>query len=94
MDCRELLPIGSVVRLKNGEKKLMITGIMQSDGGLGKQYDYLGFLYPEGHLGGQFQFLFDHEEIEEIIFCGYENEERTLFIEKLATFYANNAERK
>ena len=27
----ELLPIGSIVLLKDGEKRLMINGIMQSD---------------------------------------------------------------
>ena len=91
MDCKKILPIGSIVLLKDGEKKLMISGIMQSDGGVGKQYDYLGLLYPEGHLGGQFQFLFNHEEIAQIVFRGYEDDERKLFLEKLSSFYEDSA---
>ena len=31
MRIKDLLPIGSIVLLKDGEKRLMINGIMQSD---------------------------------------------------------------
>ena len=56
MMIKDLLPIGSVVLLENGEKRLMISGIMQSDAEKqGKEFDYLGILYPEGHIGEQFQ---------------------------------------
>ena len=49
MNIKELLPIGSIVRLQNGQKRLMITGVLQSkEDELDKQYDYLGILYPEG----------------------------------------------
>lgn len=89
MSIKELLPIGSIVLLKDGEKRLMINGIMQSDAdGSGKEYDYLGVLYPEGHIGTQFQYLFNHEDIAEIVFRGYEDEERANFISKLAVLYA------
>ena len=33
MKVKDLLPIGSVVLLKDGEKRLMINGIMQTDAG-------------------------------------------------------------
>lgn len=89
MDIKELLPIGSIVLLKDGEKRLMVNGIMQSDAdGSGKEYDYLGVLYPEGHIGAQFQYLFNHEDIAEVVFRGYEDEERASFISKLAALYA------
>jgi len=85
---KELLPIGTIVILKEGEKRLMIIGIMQSDAsGNGDEYDYLGILYPEGHIGDQFQYLFNHEDISEIIFRGFEDDERTDFLEKLASLY-------
>ena len=88
MNIKDLLPIGSIVLLKDGEKRLMIDGIMQSnEGGNGEEYDYLGVLYPEGHIGDQFQYLFNHEDIDKVIFRGYEDEERASFIKKLTAFY-------
>lgn len=88
MEIKELLAIGSIVRLKNGEKKLMIIGVKQSNmDENGKEYDYIGVLYPEGYLGTEFQYLFYHEDIEEIFFKGYEDPERAEFIEKLSKLY-------
>lgn len=88
MKIKDLLPIGSIILLKDGEKRLMISGIMQNDaGGTGENYDYLGVLYPEGHIGEGFQYLFNHEDISEIIFRGFEDAERTNFLEKLANLY-------
>lgn len=88
MKVNDLLPIGSVVLLKDGEKRLMINGIMQTDaGGSGKDYDYMGVLYPEGHIGEGFQYLFNHEDINEIIFRGFEDAERYEFLERLASLY-------
>ena len=84
MKIRDLLPIGSIVLLKEGEKKLMIIGIIQNDvEDMNKTYDYLGVLYPEGHIGNGFQYLFNHEDINEIIFHGFEDDERAEFISKL-----------
>ena len=88
MRIKDLLPIGSIVLLRDGEKRLMISGIMQNDaGGTQKNYDYMGILYPEGHIGEGFQYLFNHEDIDKIVFRGYEDEERTEFLAKLAAHY-------
>lgn len=88
MKIRELLPIGSIVLLKDGEKRLMISGIMQTDAGdIQKKFDYLGVLYPEGHIGEGFQYLFNHEDINEIVFRGFEDSERLGFLERLARIY-------
>lgn len=89
MKIAELLPIGTIVLLKEGEKRLMINGIKQTNAnGDGKEYDYLGILYPEGHIGDEFQYLFNHEDISEVIFRGYEDDERNEFITKLVKLYA------
>lgn len=91
MDVRGLLPIGSIVLLKNGKKRLMICGIKQTevkDSGVGKEYDYMGVLYPEGHVGERFQYLFNHQDIETVVFRGYEDEERTIFLNRLAEVVA------
>ena len=89
MDIRELLPIGSVVLLKNGTKKVMIFGVKQTDNSDGKEYDYISVLYPEGNVGENGQFLFNHSDIDEIYFRGCEDEERENFIENLAKYYEN-----
>lgn len=88
MKISDLLPIGSIVLLRDGEKRLMVIGVMQNDaGGTGNNYDYLGILYPEGHIGEGFQYLFNHEDIVEIIFRGYEDNERKEFLAKLSSLY-------
>jgi len=90
MEIRDLLPIGSIVLLKNGEKKLMIFGIKQtSTDGEEMEFDYIGVMYPEGYLGGEYQFLFNHKDIAEVIFRGYEDAERTEFLVKLSEVYEN-----
>ena len=90
MNNRELLPIGSVVLLKNGTKKVMIYGVKQTDVESGTEYDYISVLYPEGNMGEEAgSFLFNHSDIEEIYFQGYEDEERETFLENLAQYYEN-----
>ncbi len=86
----QLLPIGSIIRLKGAEKRLMIFGVRQSqdDEQEPREYDYVGVIYPEGHIGQELQFLFDHADIEEIVFRGYEDEERKEFLGKLQAFYS------
>ena len=87
-----LLPIGSVVMLKGGEKRLMVFGVMQTDAvdeNTVNDYDYIGVLYPEGSMGTEFQYLFNHEDITEIIHRGFEDEEREKFIEQLEKVYAS-----
>lgn len=87
MKVEELLPIGSVVWLREAEKALMIFGIKQSNLDTEEEYDYIGVLYPEGNMGTDSQFLFQHEDIERVVFRGFENEEREEFVENLKEFY-------
>ncbi len=89
MKIKELLPIGTIVRLKDAEKRMMIFGVKQTNiEGEEKEYDYIGVMYPEGYLGGEYQFLFNHEDIETIYHRGFEDDEREGFISKLAKFYS------
>lgn len=80
---KALLPIGSIIRLKDGVKRLMIYGIYQSEEDSDIEYDYIGVIYPEGNIGDDFHFLFQHEDIEEVYFRGYEDEEREDFLKRL-----------
>ena len=78
------LPIGSVVLLKGGKKRAMITGFCSvAQENQEKIYDYSGCVYPEGYLSSNQVCLFDHEQIEQIYFVGYEDEEEAIFKEKL-----------
>ena len=88
MNVKELLPIGSVIWLKDAERPLMIFGIKQSNMETGQEYDYIGVLYPEGNMGTDSQFLFYHKDIERVVFRGYETEERKEFIHRLDEFYS------
>lgn len=83
---KELLPAGSVVLLKNATKKLMIIGILQVKAET-KLYDYLAVPYPEGYLGDGKNFLFNHEDIQEVIFRGYSEQERDAFMQLMSGLY-------
>lgn len=83
----ELLPIGSVVLLRGAKKKLMIYGVRQTSAETKKEYDYIAVMYPEGNVGGKSQVMFNHEDIEEIFYQGFENEERMEFLSKLNAYY-------
>lgn len=87
MDIHHLLPIGSVVLLKNGKKRLMIFGVKQCDEETGIEYDYIGVLYPEGNMGQKTQVLFNQIDIDQVCFRGYEDDDRAQFLDHLARFY-------
>ncbi len=85
-DIRDYLPMGSVVLLEGGIKKLMIIGIMpesQEEDGTVRLYDYLGVTYPEGFLSIETLLLFNHEQIDDVIYQGYDSPERSRFLEKV-----------
>ncbi len=83
---KKYLPIGSVVRLKEGTKRLMITGFLPIENEEKedrKVWDYCGCLYPEGVLVSTDNYLFDHSQIEEVHFLGLIDEEEEEFKNKL-----------
>ena len=83
----ELLPIGSVVLLKGGGKRLMVFGVMQRNPEDNKLYDYIGCLYPEGFAGAEHNYLFNKEDIQQVEFAGLADEEHNQFRTRLAAFF-------
>ena len=78
----KFLPIGTVVMLKGGTKRVMISGFCAIDGqnsGENKMWDYSGCLYPEGFLSSTQTCLFDHSQIEKIYHYGLIDEEEEKF---------------
>ena len=80
----EYLPVGSVVLLEGGKKKTIIMGILQMDAENPERvYDYLGVPYPEGYLGQGSSYLFDHSDIAQLVYCGYNDAERQGFMQSI-----------
>lgn len=78
------LPIGTVVMLKGGTKRIMITGFCSiEENTKEKMWDYSGCLYPEGFLESNQTFLFDHNQIEKIYYLGLIDEEEEEFKKQL-----------
>lgn len=67
---QEWLPVGSVVRLVEGERPIMIAGFMAEDGETGLFWDYVGYPYPEGRQKPE-DYFFNKDMIEEIHLLGY-----------------------
>jgi hypothetical protein len=86
----KFLPIGTVVLLKGGKKRAMITGFCSiAQENQEKIYDYSGCVYPEGYLSSNQVCLFDHDQIERVFFVGYEDEEEKVFKDKLNKIVAS-----
>lgn len=84
MKYEKFLPIGSVVMLKGGKKRAMITGFCSiGEEDKNKMYDYTGCLYPEGILSSKQTLLFDHEQIDKIYYLGLSDNEEKTFKNKL-----------
>lgn len=78
------LPIGTVCLLKDGKKKLMITGfctVAQKDS---KIYDYNACLYPEGILSTDQAIVFNHDQIDKIYYMGYSDKDEKSFKKSLS----------
>lgn len=68
----EVLPFGSVVLLKESNKRIMIYGHQQKVAGdtTNKIWDYAACYYPEGRLNNESTFFFDGEQVDRVDFEG------------------------
>ena len=79
-----LLPVGTVVSLKESTCKVMIMGYCPvGEARPGYVWDYSGVAYPYGYVDGAHVFQFDHEQIEKVMAMGYQDVEQFNFIDKL-----------
>lgn len=84
---KNILPIGSVVKIKDLEKKVMIFGYLQKCGVEHvKTVDYVGVPYPEGNIGPYAQIGFQRYDIEEVIFEGYKTDEFLPWAERIVLY--------
>lgn len=83
---RGILPIGTVVSLKNAEPKVMIVGYMpQEVGHPENQHEYSGLIYPIGYQSADKILQFDGNQIEGVHYFGMVNEEQMRFEEYLVS---------
>lgn len=78
------LPIGSVVIVKGSVKKVLIIAravFAQTEDGE-KYFDYGACTYPEGVLGENMLY-FQHENIAEVIYKGYADEDDKRMLENI-----------
>lgn len=59
-----------------GRKQLLVTEKTQI-------YDYIGVPYPEGYISRELTYVFNHQDIDQIYFTGFVNEEEHEFLEVL-----------
>ena len=80
----KFLPIGTVVMLKGGSKRVMISGFCSvAENDPNKMWDYSGCIYPEGFLSSNQTCLFDHEQIEKVYHLGLIDDEEEEFKKNL-----------
>jgi len=72
---KEVLPIGTVVELnQDSAVKLMIVGFLPKNES-GEIRDYSAIRYPMGVYDNRMFFFFNHDDIVNVVFKGYENDE-------------------
>ena len=83
----KFLPIGTIVLLKGGKKELMIISYCIIPAGEvydknGKvevgdtMFDYGGCVYPEGMITSDQLFAFNHDQIDKVLYMGYETDKQ------------------
>lgn len=75
---KEILPIGSVIKIEGIPNLIMIYGRKVSRNEENVNYDYVGCPYPLGFITIHQNIFFNHNDISTIIFKGYENHEEKL----------------
>lgn len=77
----KLLPLGTIVYLKEATAKLMIVGrgAAFNDGDEQKISDYIAVVYPNG-IDPEDALFFNHEDIDEVVFEGYSDDEEERYL--------------
>lgn len=88
-----MLPIGSIVYLKEGTNKLMILnrGPIIEQSGEQTLFDYSGCFYPQG-IDPDNVFYFNQENIDKVIFKGFSDGDEERFQELFQEWMDSNKE--
>ena len=83
---RRLLPVGTIVKVKDRNAIYMIVGYLRFKGEKDnyKVYDYSAVLFPFGYMSEKEKLSFNHEDIEEIIHLQPTDEEVDKVLDSLS----------
>jgi hypothetical protein len=87
----DLLPIGTVVLLESILQPVMIYGRLQQQADQDeKVWEYVACPYPQGHISDETNVFFNHVQIKQVIFKGFESEGEKIMKEKLLSIQTRN----
>ena len=88
----KFLPIGTVVMLKGGSKRLMIIGFCMETKKENQnvRFVYAGCLFPEGIIDSNEFALFNHDQIDKVYNEAYSDDITKKFISSLVEFSNKN----
>ena len=91
MERIDYLPLGSIVLLKGGTKKLLVIAraLNVQNGGKTYFFDYGAVGYPEGLTGDQMAY-FNHQDLSKVLFEGYHDAEDENIVETIQRYVASN----
>lgn len=89
----KILPLGSIVYLKKGNKKVMIIarGLVSKNGDNLVFFDYGGVPYPEGMVDDKMAY-FQADSINKVIFEGFSDYDDEATIERINAFVSDHPE--
>jgi len=90
MEKLEYHPLGTIVIIRGGVKKMMIIarGLATEINGATKVFDYAGCLYPEGLIGDQLMY-FNHADVAKVVFEGFNDEDNVMMVENINQWFEN-----
>ncbi len=88
MEKIDYLPLGSIVYLKEGTKKLLVIarGLMVRDGDDFVFFDYGGVPYPEGLQDDKMAY-FQHSAVSKVVFKGFSDTDDEVTVDKINNFF-------
>ncbi len=84
-----VLPIGTIVTLKNATKRILIVGYLAQENGSNELFDYSGVPFPEGLIDSKKILLFNHKQIATIDHFSVNDEETKMFLTKVEKLKEN-----
>ena len=91
MEKIEYLPLGSIVLLKEGVRKVLIIGraLNVKKGDKTYYFDYGGVLYPDGLTGDEMVY-FNHDGVVRVYFYGYKDDDNDIMNENINNYVAEH----